>query len=495
MTDIVTWHDRAATMTPDGRLFMAGQRVAASDACVFDSINPATEALVAELSSASCEDIDRAVAGARSAFSSGTWASTPAEHRAAVLRRLADAMVEHSIELALLDSLEMGKPVQEAYTGDVVRAAATFTWYAEALDKIHDVLPVTPPGSRALVTRESLGVVAALTPWNYPLEISAWKLAPALALGNSVVHKPSELTSLSALRMAELALEAGLPPDVLNVICGPGRTVGRALALDEDVDVLTFTGSTHVAKQLLINAGESNMKRLCLEAGGKSATVVFADTENLEQAAEYTAMGAFYNQGEVCSATTRIYVERSIVDEFLTLLTEKSAGYLPGDPLATESANGAMSSAAHADAVMTAIGRASRAGTVTVGGERVTINGVSNYILPTVLTDVPDTEPIWHDEIFGPAVVLAAFDSEDEAVARANSTPYGLAASLWTGSVNRAHRVSERLVAGTVSVNTVDALSLTTPFGGFKQSGFGRDLSLAAFDNYSALKTTWIQYH
>lgn len=488
------WHTLAAELSPDGRAVIDGARVEAADGATTADVDPATGSTHAQIAALAPEDVDRAVAGARSAFAAGEWSRAGAEERKAVLLRLADLMDAHADELALLDTLDMGKPVSEARGVDVPGSAATFRWYAEAIDKISDEIPATPPGSTALVTREALGVVAAITPWNYPLEIAAWKLAPALALGNSVVHKPATVSPLSALRLADLALEAGLPPGVLNVVTGSGTRVGGTLSHHRDVDAITFTGSTAVARTLLAATGASTMKRLSLEAGGKSANLVFADVDDLDAAASAAADGAFYNQGEVCSANSRLLVHASIRDEFLQALARHAEAYRPGDPLDAATRSGALVSAAHADEVWEAIGTARRDGRIIAGGERLTRGDSDAFIVPTIATDLPGDHPLHAHEVFGPLLTVETFEDEDEAIARANATEYGLAASVWTGSLARAHRVAGRLVAGTVSVNTMDALGLTTPFGGFKQSGFGRDLSLHAFDAYSALKTTWIQF-
>jgi aldehyde dehydrogenase (NAD+)/gamma-glutamyl-gamma-aminobutyraldehyde dehydrogenase len=301
-------------------------------------------------------------------------------------------------------------------------------------------------------------------------------------------------SSLSALLLGEIALEAGIPAGVLNVVPGPGNTVGAAIGLHQDVDALTFTGSTLVAKQLLGYAGRSNMKQLSLEAGGKSANVIFADVADVREAAEKAAFGAFYNQGEVCSATSRILVEHSIYDEFVSQITRAAADYEPGDPLHEDSGNGSLVSTEHADKVEAAIASARESGEILHGGERLAISGSTAYVRPTLVGALELDHPANRNEIFGPVATISVFDTEDEAIAKANGTDYGLAASLWTSDLSRAHRVSSRLRAGTVSVNTVDAIGVTTPFGGFKQSGFGRDLSIHAIDNYVGLKTTWIQH-
>lgn len=481
------------TVRLDGRALIEGDRVDAVSGETFITVNPATGAPLAEVARGGPADVDLAVAAARSAYESRVWSGLGAAERGAVLRRLADLIERDAEELALLESLDMGKPLSQTRTVDVPGTAATFRWYGELADKLTDEVPATPPGSTAIVSRVALGVVAAIVPWNYPLDIAAWKLAPALVAGNSVVLKPAETTSLTALRLGELALEAGLPSGVLNVVPGPGSVIGRALGLHLDVDALTFTGSTAVAKKLLAYAGESNLKRLSLEAGGKSSNLIFADVDDLALAAEKAAFGAFYNQGEVCSANSRIFVERPVYDEFVGLLATAAQAYRSGDPLDPASGNGALVSESHADGVAEAIAAAARDGEL-IGGERVDRDGSSAFIDPAIVVGLPLSHPLHRDEIFGPLVVVQAFDHEDDAVGAANATDYGLAASVWTSSLSRAHRVSERLVAGTVSVNTVDALGSTTPFGGFKQSGFGRDLSQHAIDNYVGLKTTWFQH-
>jgi len=499
-TTAAEWTIAAASIDADGRAVIDGERAdaevvdGASASAVLSTVNPATGEEIAEISRCGAGDVDRAVRSSRRAFDQGGWSRAAASDRREILLRLADAIDKNTTELALLDSLEMGKPVAESSSVDVPGAAATFRWYAEAIDKISGEVPATPVGSTAFVSREPLGVVAAIVPWNFPLEIAAWKLAPALAMGNSVVLKPAAESSLSALRLGELALEAGLPPGVLNVVPGPGSIVGEALGLHSDIDALTFTGSTAVAKRLLGYSGASNMKRLSLEAGGKSSNLIFSDVDDVALAATKAAFGAFYNQGEVCSANSRILVQRAIADEFLALFIEAARAYTPGDPLNPASGGGALVNEAAAAAVMRAIEQGSRSGTVLLGGNRVAVGGRGAFVEPTIIAGLAASHPLESTEIFGPLATVTVFDDEEEAIRLANATAFGLAASVWTGNMARAHRVAARLIAGTVSVNTVDALGLSTPFGGFRQSGFGRDLSLHALDNYVGLKTTWFQH-
>ena len=488
------WHAHAASIRPDGRLFIDGRRADASEGATTPSIDPATGREIARVAAGSVADTDRAVAVARAAFERGEWRDLAAADRGRILQRWAELVDANAAELGLLETLDMGKPIGQSLTVDVPGSAATLRWYGELADKLADEVPATPPGSTAIVSRAPLGVVAAVTPWNFPLEIACWKLAPALAVGNSVVLKPASESSLTALRLADLAMEAGVPAGVLNVVTGSGGVVGDRLARHPEVDVLTFTGSTAVAKRLLIAAGESNMKRLALEAGGKSANLVFADVESFDEAAEKAAFGAFANQGEVCSANSRIYVQRPVLDAFLEAFERASRAYRPGDPLAWSSLGGALVNEGHADDIERAVDHARAAGEVAFGGERIARGASRAFYAPTAVVGLEPTHPLVVDELFGPVAAVIAFDDEDDVIRQANDTRYGLAASVWTSSLARAHRVSARLVAGTVSVNTVDALGLTTPFGGFRESGFGRDLSAHAIDNYVGLKTTWFQH-
>ncbi|MEO5758295.1 MAG: aldehyde dehydrogenase [Mesorhizobium sp.] len=488
------WIGKASAIRFRDKAFIDGKSVPARSGRTFASINPATGETLAEVASCGEEDIDIAVSAARRSFESGAWSRASPSHRKDVLLRLAQLLRENLHELALLESLDMGKLVKDAASVDVPGSAAIFQWYGEAIDKIYDEVAPTGEGDLVLVRREPLGVVGAVVPWNFPLDMATWKCAPALAAGNSVVLKPAEQSPFSALRLAELAMEAGLPAGVLNVVPGFGETAGQALGRHTDVDCLAFTGSTTVGKMFLQYSGQSNMKQVWLETGGKSPNLVFADCANLDTAADMAAFGIFFNQGEVCSANSRLLVQRGIKDAFVEKLVQRAKAMQPGDPLDPASKMGAMVDARHAANVMRFVEAGKKTARLVTGGDQVTINGRGSFIEPTIFDDVSDSDPLARDEIFGPVLSVIAFDDEEEAIRIANDSPYGLAASLWTDSLSRAHRVAGRLQAGTVSVNTVDALSPMTPFGGVKQSGFGRDLSLHALDKYTTLKTTWIKY-
>ncbi len=488
------WKSRAAGLSFRNQAFIDGTFVDAASGKTFDSINPATGEVLAAGAECDAEDVDRAVAAARKAFEAGHWSRMAPGDRKEVLLKLAGLIRENLEEMALLDSLDMGKLVKDAATIDAPGSAHFFQWYAEAIDKVYDEVAPTGPGDLALVQRVPLGVVGAVTPWNFPLDMATWKAAAALAAGNSVVLKPAEQSPLSALRLAELASEAGVPDGVFNVLPGFGETAGKALGLHMDVDCLAFTGSTAIGKMFMQYSGKSNMKQVWPETGGKSPNLIFADCEDLDAAADMAAFGIFFNQGEVCSANSRLYVERSIKDAIVEKLIARAEATQPGDPLDPASKMGAIVDEAQTQGIMQFVEEGISSANIVTGGKRVHVDGKGCFVQPTIFDDVTQDNPLARDEIFGPVLSVIAFDHEDEAVAMANDSIYGLAASVWTDNLSRACRVSENLNVGTVSVNTVDALSAQTPFGGMKQSGFGRDLSLHSLEKYTALKTTWIKY-
>jgi gamma-glutamyl-gamma-aminobutyraldehyde dehydrogenase len=408
------------------------------------------------------------------------------------LQKLARLVEQHAIELALLETLDMGKPIEDALNVDVAASIRCIDWTAEAIDKVFDQIAPTGHDELGMITHEPLGVVAAIVPWNFPLLMASWKIAPALAMGNSVLLKPSEKSPLSALRLAELVAEAGIPEGVFNVLPGFGPGCGEAMAMHMDVDGLVFTGSTAVGKHLLVCAGKSNMKRAYMECGGKSPNIVFADAPDLQAAAAAAASGIFYNQGEVCTAASRLLVERSIKDEFLAMVVEAGKRMQPRHPLEPGAPMGAMVDEGQMQRVLGYIGKGSEEGArLAMGGGRVMKESGGYYIEPTVFADVKPDMTIAREEIFGPVLATIAFDSEEEGLRIANDSAYGLAAGFWTKDLNRAHRVARRLRAGSVWVNYWDGGDMTAPFGGYKQSGNGRDKSLQAFSKYTETKATW----
>ncbi|WP_045494027.1 aldehyde dehydrogenase [Pseudomonas sp. StFLB209] len=491
---LADWQQRARDLKIEGRAFIQGQYTDAAGGATFDCISPVDGRLLAKV--ASCDEVDaqKAVDSARKVFEAGTWSRMAPAKRKATMIRFAGLLRQNVEELALLETLDMGKPINDSLKIDVPGAAQALSWSGEAIDKLYDEVAATPHDQLGLVTREAVGVVAAIVPWNFPLMMACWKLGPALSTGNSVVLKPSEKSPLTAIRIAQLAVEAGIPAGVLNVLPGYGHTVGKALALHMDVDTVVFTGSTKIAKQLMVYAGESNMKRVWLEAGGKSPNIVFADAPNLQAAAEAAASAIAFNQGEVCTAGSRLLVERSIKDQFLPLVIEALKGWKPGNPLDPATTIGALVDTQQLNTVLSYIeaGHADGAKLVT-GGKRILEETGGTYVEPTIFDGVNNAMKIAQEEIFGPVLSVLTFDSAEEAIGIANDTQYGLAAAVWTADLSKAHLTAKALRAGSVWVNQYDGGDMTAPFGGFKQSGNGRDKSLHAFDKYTELKSTWIK--
>jgi len=487
--------DRAANLKFPGQAVIDGKLVGAKSGKTFDNIGPRDGKVANQAAACEAADIDAAVRAARAAFEDGRWRNKHPREKKKVMFRLAELMERDLEELALLETLDMGKPISDTRSVDIPTAINSIRWYGEALDKVYGEVATTPAERLSFVVREPLGVVGAIVPWNFPLHMACWKVAPALATGNSIVLKPAEQSPSTALKLGELALEAGVPPGVLNVVPGFGDTAGQALARHMDVDLIAFTGSGEVGRKLMAYAGESNLKRVALELGGKSPQIVFADAENLDEAAEAAAWGIFFNQGEICNAASRLLVEAPIKDAFLKKVIEKSAKYAPGDPLDPASVAGAIVSEGQMQRVLGYVEKAQQEGaSLALGGKRVRAESGGYYVEPTVFDRVDNQHTLAREEVFGPVLGVIAFKDEDEAVRVANDTVYGLASGLWTGNVSRAHRVSRKLRAGLVWINGWDACDITVPFGGAKQSGFGRDRSLHAMEKYTELKGISITY-
>ena len=488
------WLARAAALRIDGRMLVEGQRRDAASGQTFDCISPINGRVLGAVARGAQPDVDAAVSSARKAFEDGRWAGKAPAVRKRILLRFADKILAAREELALLETLDMGKPIQYSLSVDVPSTARCIAWYAEAVDKVYDEIAPTGRNALALITREPMGVIGAIVPWNYPMIMAAWKLGPALASGNSVVLKPSEKSPLTALRLAELAVEAGIPPGVFNVVPGLGGEAGEALALHMDVDAIGFTGSTRTGRRMLDYAGRSNLKRVYNELGGKSAFLVFDDFADVERAAKTVAGSMFFNQGESCNAPSRVLVHESVADDFVRIVAAEAAQYQPSDPLDPTSVMGALVDDTQMKTVMGYIDAGQAEGAQLVaGGRRALVDTGGYYVEPTVFDGVGNAMKIAREEIFGPVMSVIRFKTEAEAVQLANNSSYGLQASVWSDNINRAHRVARALRAGTVHVNQYDEDDITVPFGGFKQSGNGRDKSLHAFDKYTELKTTWIR--
>ena len=496
MLSAADWRREATDLHFRNQSFIDGKYVAALSGKTFDCVNPATGQVLTKVAACDKEDVDRAVAAARKAFESGAWSRMAPTARKKKLQKLAELMIKHAGELALLETLDMGKPIRDSSSIDVPGAANCIAWNAEAIDKLYDQIAPTDPNVVALVTREPLGVVGAVVPWNFPLLMACWKLGPALATGNSVVLKPAEQSPLSAIRIGELAAEAGIPEGVLNILPGFGETAGQAIGLHQDVDAVAFTGSFEVGKLFLQYAGRSNMKHVSLECGGKTPHIVMADCPDLETAAKAAAFGIFFNQGEVCNAGSRLIVDRRIKDEFLDKVMKVGERMQPGDPLDPKTRMGAIVDKTQLERVLGYIEAGKKEGAeLRMGGRRARMDSGGYYVEPTVFDKVDNRMKIAQEEIFGPVLSTITFADPEEAIRIGNDTMFGLAAAIWTRDINTAHRAAKALRAGVVWVNCFDEGDMSTPFGGFKQSGFGRDKSIHALSKYTELKTTWIRLH
>jgi acyl-CoA reductase-like NAD-dependent aldehyde dehydrogenase len=486
--------DNAKTQIETG-LFIDGDYVDAVAGGRFNTINPANGELIAEMSEGMPEDIDRAVASARAAFKSGCWSRLAPRDRMDILYRFAELLDEHAGELAVLETLDMGKPIADVASEDIPLCIDTIRFMAEGIDKIEGSVTNTDNDSMHLVMREPLGVVGCISPWNYPLLMATWKIAPALAAGNTVVLKPAEQSPMSCLRLAELFTRAGGPPGVFNVVNGMGETAGRALALHNDVAKISFTGSTEVGKLILQYAGQSNMKRVGLECGGKSPQIFMADLPDLEAAVDAAYNGIFANMGEVCTAGSRLLVERPIYDEFIErFIADGQHAYVPGDPLNPETNMGPLVDRGSQQRVLGMIESGKQEGaTLHFGGDKPQGLEAGAYVNPTLFGQVDNNMTIARQEIFGPVASVIPFDGAREAIDIANDTIYGLAAGIWTGDINKALRMVKNIEAGIVWVNSYEDGDMTQPFGGYKQSGQARDKCLESLKSYTQSKSAWFR--
>jgi acyl-CoA reductase-like NAD-dependent aldehyde dehydrogenase len=473
------------------RLFIDNQWRASSSGRTMDVVNPATEEVIAEVPAADASDVDAAASAARAALD-GPWGRMSARERGRLVRRIADRLMERADEVSRLETLHNGKPISESRNIEIPAAAECFEYYAGWADKVMgETIPVK--GNYLTYTlREPVGVVAAIVPWNFPLLLTAWKVAPALACGNTVIIKPASQTPLTALALGEIASEVGLPPGVLNVVTGAGSSVGQAIVEHPGIDKIAFTGDTSTGKAIMRGAA-GTLKKITLELGGKSPNIVLADAD-MEAAIRGATIGIFYGKGEVCAAGSRLLVERSIRDEFVDKLAARAKKMVPGDPLDPKTRFGAISSKKQLETVLRYIESGKQEGaTLVAGGSRADIGtGKGYFVQPTVFAGVTPEMTISREEIFGPVLAAIEFADLDEAIARANNTQYGLAAGIWTRDIKKAHYLARRLQAGTVWINTYNVYDTAAPFGGYKQSGFGREMSAHALEHYTQVKTVWV---
>jgi acyl-CoA reductase-like NAD-dependent aldehyde dehydrogenase len=454
-------------------------------------VNPATEEVIAEVAAADKADVDAAVAAARAALS-GPWAQVSARDRGRLVWTLAERLMEKADEIARLETLHNGKPISESRHVEIPAAAECFQYYAGWADKVHgETVPVK--GNNFVYTlREPVGVVAAIVPWNFPLLLAAWKVAPALACGNTVILKPASQTPLTAIALGEMASEVGFPPGVLNILTGPGSATGQAIVEHPGIDKIAFTGDTSTGKQIMRSSADT-LKKITLELGGKSPNIVLPDAD-MEAAIRGATIGIFYGKGEVCAAGSRLLVDRSIKDAFMEKLVARTKKMVPGDPLDPKTRLGAISSKGQLERVLGYVDTAKKEGAALVaGGARADIGTGRGYFMqPTIFDNVTPQMTIAREEIFGPVLATIEFSDLDEAIARANDSPYGLAAAVWTKDVKKAHYVARRLQAGTVWVNTYNVYDTAAGFGGYKQSGFGREMGVHAIEHYTQVKTVWV---
>jgi len=473
------------------KMLIGGEWREATGGKTLDVVNPATEEVIATVPAATAADVDAAVAAARAALD-GPWGTMSARERGRLLWKLGERLMERVDEVARLETLHNGKPITESRHIEIPAAAECLQYYAGWADKIEGATIPVKGNALAYTLREPVGVVAAIVPWNFPLLLASWKVAPALACGNTVVLKPASQTPLTAIALGEIALEVGLPPGVLNVVTGPGSSVGQAIVEHPGIDKIAFTGDTTTGKGIMRGAAET-VKHITLELGGKSPNIVLADAD-LDAALRGATTGIFYGKGEVCAAGSRLLVDRAIKDEFIDKLAARTKKMVPGDPMNPKTRLGAIASKSQLERVLNYVSIGTKeGGALVAGGHRADIGTGKGYFMePTVFADVTPAMTIAREEIFGPVLAAIEFADLDEAIARANDTIYGLAAAVWTRDVKKAHHVARRLKAGTVWVNAYNLYDTALPFGGYKQSGFGREMSAHALEHYTQVKSVWV---
>lgn len=491
MSETKTWQQKALELKPQSKIFIDGQYVDSASGKTFENFSPSDGHLICNVASGETEDINRAVASAKKSYDSGVWREMNPRDKKTIMLRWAQLLGEHKEELALLEAIDTGRPISDALNVDVPSSSRVIQWYGETIDKTYDEIAPAPRNALAMVTREPLGVIGAVVPWNYPMIITSWKLGPALAMGNSIVVKPAENSSLSALKMAELAVVAGLPNGVFNVVPGLGAEAGQALARHMDVAKIAFTGSGPTGRKMMQYATESNMKQVSLELGGKSPQVILNDCVDLAAAASTIAWAIYYNAGQTCNAGSRIIVERGVKEELFAHLHKFLESFVVGNQFEPATQMAGLVSKLQRDRINAYLDLIGTDGEKLVFGGQKT-SGDDLLIKPTLVDNVKPGSRLAQEEIFGPVLVAIDAKDADEALTIANGTEYGLAASVWTSNIARAHTFARKLRAGTVWINTFDMLDVITPFGGFGSSGSGRDKSLHALDAYSALKTTWV---
>lgn len=490
-----TYNAIAGKLSFETKAFIGGKFVPSLSGKTFDTENPATGTKITSVAECDSADVDLAVKMARKAFETGAWSRLAPRERKKILLRFADLIERDLTELAVMETLDCGKPIMDSLNVDLPDSIETLRWHAEAIDKLYDQVSPTPHDVVSMIIREPIGVVGTVLPWNFPLFVAMWKIAPALAGGNSLVLKPAEQTPLTMLRLAKLAAEAGIPDGVFNVVPGFGETAGQAVGRHMDINCVSFTGSGEVGRLFLKYAAESNMKRIVLECGGKSPALVMGDVGNLDPVAEQVAAGILFCQGENCSAGSRLIVQEQVKDRLLEKLSAQFGGWKVGDPFSPETKVGAMIEEQHMNKVLSYIDTGKKEGAkVAFGGKRLHESSGGYFIEPTIFDGVTNQMRIAREEIFGPVLSVISFKDAEEGVKIANDTAYGLASSLYTDNINTAHKVARALRAGTVSINCYSEGDMAVPFGGFKESGFGgRDKSLLAHDQYAEVKTIWIQ--